>query len=296
MSETANPQQALIDGATRLFAIVGDPIGQVKSPVVFNPRFAAAGINAVLVPVHVRPEAFDATMRGLMAFGNLDGIMVTVPYKARVLPLLDHVLPMAERVGALNAIRREADGSWSGDMFDGRGLIRGLGERGISLAGRTVQLLGAGGGGSAVAVAVADAGAASLGIFDVEAAKAEALAARVAAAYPSCRVAAGPPALAGHDVLINATPIGMAPGDGFPAPMDGLTAEVLVVDIIMKPEVTPLLAHARSLGCTAYGGRLMLEGQAEEVARFFRIGAFSSEVDTGSREENATEQKLRDAS
>ncbi|QCI64138.1 shikimate dehydrogenase family protein [Phreatobacter stygius] len=271
MTDTLN-RQVLIDGATRLYAIIGDPIAQVKSPGVFNPRFAAAGLNTVKIPVHVRPERFEETVRGLMAIGNLDGMMVTVPYKARVIPLLDRVLPMAAKVGAVNAIRREPDGSWTGDMFDGRGLVRGLHERDIRLDGRRIMLIGAGGGGSAVAIAVADAGAAALTIFDVDPAKAEALAARAAKAYPACAVRAGAPAIDGHDMLINATPIGMAPGDGFPAPLDGLTADMLVVDIIMKPEVTPLLAHARSLGCVAFGGRVMLEGQAEEVARFFGIG------------------------
>lgn len=274
MNAMPNPpnQQVLIDGATRLYAIIGDPIVQVKSPGVFNPRFAEAGMNAVKVPVHVRPESFEATLRGLMAIANLDGMMVTVPYKSRVIPLLDHVLPMAAKVGAVNAMRRETDGSWTGDMFDGRGLVRGLRERDIRLDGRRIMLVGAGGGGSAVAVAVADAGAAKLRIFDVDPARADALAGRVAKAYPACQVSAGAPEIAGHDMLINATPIGMAPGDGFPAPLDGLTADVLVVDIIMKPEVTPLLAHARGLGCVALGGKVMLEGQAEEVARFFGIG------------------------
>ena len=266
-------RQALIDGATRLFAIIGDPIAQVKSPGVFNPRLAAAGLNAVQVPVHVLPDRFDETVRGLMAMANLDGFMVTVPYKARVIPLLDEVLPMAAKVGAVNAARREPDGRWVGDMFDGRGLVRGLKERGIRLDGRRVLLLGAGGGGSAVAIALADAGAAALTIVDVDAGKAAALAERTAGAYPACAARAGEPSLAGHDMLVNATPAGMAAGDGLPVPLDGLGADMLVVDIVMKPDVTPLMAHARARGCTVFGGRVMLDGQAEEVARFLRIGA-----------------------
>ena len=90
------PSQPLIGGSTRLFAIIGDPIGQVKSPTTFNPRFAAAGLDAVLIPVHVRPERFDETVSGLMAVGNLDGIIVTVPYKARIVPFIDHLLPTAD--------------------------------------------------------------------------------------------------------------------------------------------------------------------------------------------------------
>lgn len=265
-------QQVTIDGETRLLAIIGDPIAQVKSPKVLNPRFAAAGMDTVLLPVHVKPDLFDATVKGLMAIGNLDGIIITVPYKTRILPLIDHVAPMATQVGAANAMRRQPDGRWYGDMFDGRGLVRGLRNAAISPEGRRIMLIGAGGAGSAVAVALADAGVSALTIFDVDGAKADALARRVAAAFPACAVRAGPVDIPAHDTLINATPIGMAPGDGPPAPLDGLTSTVLVIDVIIKPETTPFLDFARATGCRTFNGRLMLDGQAEELANFFGAG------------------------
>jgi shikimate dehydrogenase len=271
MSDTA--RQPAIDGASRLYIIIGDPVAQVKSPGVYNPKFADAGMNTVFVPAHVPSAQFDTVMRGIMQLGNLDGLMVTVPHKARMIPLVDRVLPMGAKVGAINAIRREADGTWTGDMFDGTGLIRGLTNRSISMKGRRVMLVGAGGGGSAVAIAVADAGAAAVSVFDADSAKAEAVAARIAQHYPSCIVRHGAVTFEGHDTFINATPIGMAPGDGPPVPLDGLRPDMLVIDIIMKPEVTPLMAHARTLGCTVIGGKAMLEGQAEQVAEFYRIGA-----------------------
>ena len=269
------PAQALIDGSTRLFAIIGDPIAQVKSPQTLNPRFAAVGLNAVLIPVNVKPEKFDATVRGLMAVGNLDGLIITVPYKSRILPLLDHVLPMADKVGAANAARRQADGSWSGNMFDGTGLVASLRQAAVRLEGRHIMLIGAGGAGSAVAVAVADAGASGMTIFDVDHAKAAALARRVATAFPHCPAVAGAVRVAGHDTVINATPIGMAPGDGLPAPVDGLAADVLVIDVIVKPDTTPLLDHARALGCRTFNGRAMLDGQAAELVRFLAAGSGS---------------------
>jgi shikimate dehydrogenase len=268
-----NGTQVPINGATRLYAIIGDPIAQVKSPQVLNPRFAAAGLNAVLFPVHVKPELFDETVRGLMAIANLGGIIATVPYKARIIPFIGNVLPMAAKVGAANALRRGPDGSWSGDMFDGRGLVRGLRDASIPLEGRRVMLVGAGGAGSAVAVALADAGVAAMTIFDVELGKAQALADRVAMAFPACSVRAGPVGIPGHDLLINATPIGMAAGDDLPMALDGLTPKVLVIDVIHKPGTTPFVDQARALGCRAFDGHLMLNGQAEELAAFFIDGA-----------------------
>lgn len=262
-----------IDGATRLYAIIGDPVAQVRSPQVFNPILARAGRNAVLVPCHVLPDRFEEAVRGLMALGNLDGIVVTVPYKVRALGIADRVLPVGRQVGAVNALRREPDGTWSADMFDGRGLTRGLAGLGLAVEGVRAMVIGAGGAGSAVAVALAEAGAAALTLFDVDGVKADALAVRVREAYPACAVRVGEPAAAGHGMLVNATPVGMAPEDGLPADLGPLPSDLLVVDVIMKPEVTPLMRHAQACGCRVIGGRTMLDGQAEELADFLRMRA-----------------------
>jgi shikimate dehydrogenase len=273
-SANADARQVPIRGSTRLYAIIGDPIAQVKSPEILNPRFAAAGMDAVLVPVNVRPERFEETVSGLMAVGNLDGIIATVPYKARIMPFIDNVLPAAAVVGVANALRRETDGRWSGNMFDGLGLVRGLGEASVTPAGRKIMLVGAGGVGSAIAVALADAGAATIMIFDIDAGKAEALARRVSAAFPACTVRAGPVEIAGHDTLVNATPIGMAPEDSLPMALDGLGPETIAIDVIHKREgVTPFLDRARALGCRIFDGHVMLHGQAEELAQFFASAA-----------------------
>src|SRR5262245_39221347 len=105
-------ERPAVDGASRLYGIIGDPIAQVRSPVVFNAKFRALGLNAVMLPLQVRPGDFDAGMRGLKALTNLDGILVTLPYKSLVGAHVDRVLPAAQRIGAINAIRRDPDGAW----------------------------------------------------------------------------------------------------------------------------------------------------------------------------------------
>jgi len=259
----------LVDGATRLYAIIGDPIAQVGSPRVFTTRFRAAGMNALMLPFHVRPDRFGDTLRGIMTLANLDGIVVTVPYKARVLPFVERVLATAKQVGAVNAIRRDPDGAWTGDMFDGRGLVRGLAAHQYAVAGKRAMLIGAGGAGSAIAFALAEAGAAAVTLFDLDAQKSNNLAARVRDAYPSCRLGIGAPTGDDHDLLINATPTGMSADDGLPAPLPPLARTLFVADVITKPEVTPLLRYAQACGCPTMGGGHMLEGQADEIMRFF---------------------------
>jgi shikimate dehydrogenase len=267
------PTNAAITGETRLFVIVGHPVAQVKAPMAFNPLFRAAGRNAVMVPIEVAPERLDATIAGLKAIANLDGIVVTVPHKARMAELVDDVLPTGRMVGAINAARRERDGRWTGDMFDGRGSVHGLRAAGIEPKGRKILLVGAGGAGGAVAFAMAEAGAARLTICDIEAAKARRVIEGVRQAYPAAQVEAGPAAPdAGHDTVINATPLGMAPSDPLPVDPATITPAMLVVDVIMKPDVTPLLKAAEARGCRTVLGRHMLDGQVPAVAAFFGIG------------------------
>lgn len=258
----------VITGRTRLLGIVGDPIAQVRSPEVYNPRLARAGHDVVLLPMRVRAADFDATMRGLMALANLDGLVITYPHKERALHLLDEVGAVGRQVGAVNAMRRDPDGRWIGDMFDGAGLLRAVADIGVPVPGARVLLIGAGGAGRAIAVSLAAAGAAGLCIVDIDSGRADALASQLRTAFPSCDARSGPPHLDGITLLVNASPVGMNAGDGLPVPLDGLASSVGVVDIVPKPEVTPLLALAAARGCRHAGGKTMIAGQADAVLEF----------------------------
>jgi shikimate dehydrogenase len=272
MSASAtNEDMPIVDGATRLYGIIGDPIAQVKSPEILTARIRAAKRNALLLPMHVKPELFDETVRGLKALANLDGIVITVPYKPRIVPFVDKLLPTGERVGAINAMRREPDGTWVGDMFDGKGMLRGLQEQGADPKGLRVMLLGAGGAGSAIADAVADAGAASLTIFDVDKNRAEQLAKRISKWHPGCKAGAGVASADNMDIVINATPIGMAEGDPLPMTFGKLDAKFVAADVVVKPGPTPFLRQAEAQGCRIVGGRAMIGGQVSELLRFFGI-------------------------
>lgn len=260
-----------IIGETRLFAIIGDPIAQVRSPDLYNPRIARAGHNAVLVPLHVPAARFDTALRGLLALGNLDGLVVTTPFKERILPFADVVRAGGRQVGAINALRRESDGRWTGDIFDGIGLLAAIGSLAQTARGRQVLLLGAGGAGSAIAFALAGAGAERIGIFDLIAERAERLAARVRSFYGACGASAAVPDIAGYDLLINATPVGMEPDFALPPIIGALHPGITVIDIVPKPATTTLLAQAQALGCPTANGQAMISGQADAVLAFFGI-------------------------
>jgi shikimate dehydrogenase len=258
-----------LTGKTRLYAIVGDPVAQVRSPEVFTPRFAEAGVDAVLVAVHVPVAHFDAAMPALLSLGNLDGVLVTVPFKARMLPFADHVGTNAKAIGAVNALRRELDGTWTGDMFDGIGFVHGIERKGARVQGRRVVLFGAGGAGSAIAAALAAAGVASIHLVDVEAGRAAALVEKLAPAFPQCEFSVVTKKPDDVDMIVNASPVGMKPDDPMPAELGPLSRDTLVGDVVITPTATALIRHAQRHGCTWADGRDMHGGQVDTLLAFF---------------------------
>jgi shikimate dehydrogenase len=262
-----------IDGATRLYGIVGDPIAQVRSPQVFTERFAALGANAILVPVHIREPQFEAVFPALLDVANLDGLLVTVPFKVRALRYAARTGQAAGIIGAVNALRREADGSWIGEMFDGEGFVRALEAKGASARGRHVLQFGAGGAGSAIACALSQAGAARIDLVDPLAERARALAARLRAAFPSCEYTVASGRAGPVDLIVNASTVGMRPDDGLPGDVGELGPDVVVGDVIIKPTPTALIRAATAAGCTWLDGRDMHTGQSGAIVEFFAPAA-----------------------
>ncbi|WP_233856145.1 shikimate dehydrogenase family protein [Paraburkholderia sp. HD33-4] len=258
-----------IDGATRLFAIVGDPVVQVRSPSVYTACFAQAGLNAVLVAAQASRENFDTAMRGLMSLGNLDGLLITSPHKAAALGFASRVSTRARVVGAVNALRREPDGSWTGDMFDGVGFAHAA-QRLAPIADKRVLLFGCGGAGAAIAAELAAQGARSISLVDPEVNRAQRLLAALTEHFPHCTVA---PAGNGeqYDCVVNASVVGMNEGDGLPGDPGPLGAQSLVGDVVLRPPAQPtaLVALARSAGARIVTGQDMHAGQVEAILNFF---------------------------
>jgi shikimate dehydrogenase len=258
-----------IAGATRVYPIIGDPIAQVRSPLTITEGFAARGLDAICIPMHVPAERFDAIIPALFAIPNIDGMLVTVPFKARMLAFADRLGKAAKTIGAVNALRRESDGSWTGDMFDGMGFIRGAERKGENLRGRRVALFGAGGAGSAIAYALADAGVRSIDIIDPDASRAGALIEKLGVAVPQCAIKSASRLPNGVDMVVNASPVGMRADDGLPGEIPRLDAGTLVGDVVIRPEPTPLIRHATACGCRWVDGRDMHAGQVDAITTFF---------------------------
>lgn len=259
-------------GATRLFPVVGSPVAQVQAPAMFNPRLAAAGLDALVVALELPPAQVVEACGALLRSASIGGLLVTVPYKQTLLALADELGDEARAVGAVNALRRGADGRIHGELFDGLGFVAGLRAAGHEPAGQRVLLLGAGGAGSAIASALERAGAQRLGVFDPRPGAANALARTLHARFPACETQAlQSPDARGCTLVVNASPLGMRAGDPLPLDAQALDAGTLVAEVVMQPAVTPLLHAAAARGLPTHAGRAMLEHQVDAYLDFFGL-------------------------
>lgn len=268
-----------ITGSTRVYFVIADPIDQVRAPELFNQVFSMYGVDAVVVPLNVKAEDFDSTLKALLRVPNVDGVFLSIPHKPAALSVVDRCSKLAKVAGAVNAVRRAPDGALEGDLFDGLGFIKALDNARIGYAGKRVLLIGAGGAAAAIAVALAACGAAEIAIFDPAGDKAAQLVARIAEAFRvAARVAASNDP-AGYDLVVNASPLGMKQGDPVPCDVARLDAGAAVFDVLMKNQPTPLVRAARARALAAEPGFEMLIQQAPLYLHFFGLDAAASGIE-----------------
>jgi shikimate dehydrogenase len=255
-------------GATRVIFIVGDPIAQVQSPYGVTQSLRERQADAIVVPAHVKPADIDAFFALAERMPNVDGILVTVPHKFDAVRLCAHVSARARSIGAANVVRRAADGRWDADMCDGEGYVAGLRKAGCEPRGKRALLVGAGGAGSAIAHALVDAGVSALALHEADAARRDALAAKLRA-YGAVEPGIGSTDPSAFDLVINATPMGMKPDDPLPVDAGKLAGSTFVGDVVTMPPVPPLIEAARARGCATMTGAGMFEAVRDCILAFY---------------------------
>ena len=267
-----------ISGRARLFAVLGDPVHQVRAPEMLNPVFAELGLDAVLVPVHAPAGHLGEVVRGLQRAGNVDGLLVTVPHKDAARSFAEVHSPAVRLAGSTNALRRGADGRWYAENFDGAGFVAGLTAAGHPPAGRRVTLVGAGGAGGAIAAALVLAGVARLEVVDVDAQRVRRLLRRLERHAPAqlreVRLCQGQPPVGGDaDLVVNATPLGLDERDPLPFAPAAAAPGTVIADIHMTPRETRLLRAAAARGLPVHHGEHMLSHQLVLYREFFGLRA-----------------------
>lgn len=260
-----------ISGHTRSVGVIGEPVRHSLSPTIFNAAFRAAGLDWAYLAFEVPEGAAGLAMAGVRALG-LEGVSVTMPHKAAVIPALDALTPDAEALGAVNCVVRRG-GELVGHNTDGPGFVDALQvDEGIELAGKRVVVVGAGGAARAVIRALAGAGVREVVVVNRTRGTAERA---VALAGPVGRLG-GAADVAGADLVVNATPLGMgvvvgADGTSEPLPVEpeALAPGQVAVDLVYHPAVTPWLRAARQRGLVTVNGLGMLIHQAAHAFRLW---------------------------
>ena len=269
----------VISGRTKLCGVIGDPIEHTMSPVMHNAAFRETGIDYLYVPFRVKSEELGAAIQAMRAL-NIRGLSVTIPHKVAVIPFLDGLGPLAEKIGAVNTIVNQ-DGSLKGHNTDASGFLQALLEKGVEPQGKNVLILGAGGASKAISLILADRGA-NLTILNrlLELDWAKELAGRLSQLF--AREVQGlelnrknlADNLPKADILVNATSVGMSPDvDQTPVDSDLLRPDLLVFDIVYNPINTRLLREAGAAGAETIHGLEMLVWQ----------GALAFELWTGQK-------------
>ena len=238
---------------SKIYGVIADPVAHSKSPVIHNRAFQARRLDAVYLPFLVGPHQLNEWMKLALNL-PVGGFSVTIPHKQKIVRYLDVVEPLAKRIGAVNTVWRRA-GKWRGTNTDVHGVVQPL-TRHLRPAHSSVLIAGYGGAARAAAIALLDAGA-RITITGRNMQKAQQLAGAVKAEAVSLKEAQTQT----YDVLIHATPLGMAPDVGgiiFP----GRIPASIVFDMVYNPHETLLLRHAREQGCTIIHGSEMLVAQA----------------------------------
>ena len=268
-----------MSGTSRICGIIGDPIAHSMSPAIHNAAFDKLGLNYLYVPFRVKREELGKAIAGVRAL-NIRGLNVTIPHKVTVIPFLDELDPLAQRIGAVNTIVND-DGVLTGYNTDATGFLQTLLERGGEPRGKNVVILGAGGASRAISFILAERGA-RLVILNrlLELDWAEELASRISQVFKKEVKALElneknlKKVLANADILVNATSVGMSPNiDETPVSPDLLRPSLTVFDIVYNPIKTRLLREAEAAGAKTISGVDMLVWQ----------GALGFELWTGAK-------------
>ncbi|HZI84891.1 MAG TPA: shikimate dehydrogenase [Casimicrobiaceae bacterium] len=262
----------MISGKTALIAHLGYPTDAFKAPLIYNPWFEKAGIDAAVVPMGVKAGDYPGVLKSLFKLTNIRGALVTMPHKVTTVGLVDECTTTVKVAGSCNAILKRDDGTMLGDMFDGTGFTRGVRRKGFVFGGAKCLVVGAGGVGSAIAASLAAEGVAAIALFDINVASSEGLAARLRQHYPRLDVQVRSNDPAGYDLVVHGTPLGMKSADPLPFDVTRLAPQTFVGEVVMKQEITPLLRAVQAKGCRFVVGTDMLFEMIPAYLEFFGFG------------------------
>ena len=248
---------------SEIVALFGQPVAENPTQYMHEAAFQSLGLDWRYVTLEIPPDRLAGAVQGMRAM-NFAGANCTLPHKVAVMQYLDEITPTARKIGAVNTIVRQPDGTLLGENTDGKGFIRSLEEASVPVQGARAVVLGAGGAARAICVELANAGAAGITLVNRTEERGAALAAQVAE-RTGVRTQFVPwrgeyPVPADTQLLVNATSIGLFPNvnDAVPVDYGTIRPEMVACDVIPNPPSTPFVQHAAAAGATVLDGLGML--------------------------------------
>ncbi|SNX55337.1 shikimate dehydrogenase [Thermoanaerobacterium sp. RBIITD] len=253
-----------IDSKTKIYGLIGHPVGHSLSPLIHNTAFLDQKLNCIYDCFDVLPENIKDAVFGIKALGIM-GVNVTVPYKEMVIPYLDFISDEAKLIGAVNTIKNN-DGRLEGYNTDASGFIESLLEQGVEIRGKNVVILGAGGAARAIAVAFSLNDVNSITIANRTEGKAYNLYKYIKEKFRTeCKYTSLDELIDfdNIDILINATSVGMFPNvNATPVDEKIIRKAKFIYDLIYNPKETLFLRYAKKYGIKNSNGLNMLINQA----------------------------------
>ena len=254
--------QITVNGRTKLYGIVGNPVDHSFSPLMHSVAFQKIGYNAVYLPFPIEENRLGRLLEAFRLIGVL-GFNVTIPFKEKIVPYLDRLSPAANTLQSVNTVVR-VDDLWVGDSTDGSGFVRSLEETNVEITDQSVLLIGAGGSARAIAYALAEKKIKRLQIVNRTKEKAEAMKNMLGSSYPRIQVNISQEIRESFDILINCTSVGTKEGAS-PVSEEEMCRCRQIIDIIYNPLQTTLLKKAGKKGLSWQNGLGMLLYQGVEA-------------------------------
>lgn len=263
-----HPPTPSVNGRTAVIPLLAYPSEHVRTPGFFNQYCSEHGINAVMVPWKVSPTGLHAAIEAIRQIENIPGFVITIPHKQEVCQHCDSLEGLAEVMGVCNAVRKNTDGTLTGRMYDGRGFVQGLQDRGVALAGKSILLAGAGGVATAIAFELAGSQVRRIGIQNRSINKGRELAEQLLRHFPVLDIELNPQHVEAYDIAINGTSLGLQPDDPLPFDPVNLRPDTVVAEVVMQPDITPLLQRASENGQRIHKGVHMVTTQIQLLVGF----------------------------
>ena len=257
-----------LNGATRLYPLLGDPIIYARSPDWLSKHMAKRGMNCISLPMEVPDGQLKVVMDGLAATGNVDGLSLTMPHKITGVQYCATLSETSEMLGVVSAIRRNKDGSWYGHTTDGDAFVKAQIDRGAKIEGAKVLVMGAGGAGSAVVISMLEQGAGEVAVFDLDETRTERIVGLMKEKVGDRVRVAKTNDPTGFDVVSNATSMGMDDNDPIPLDPSKLTSDMFVGDVVAGHGETKIIKAAKAAGCQTADGDDMVVAVLDVMCDF----------------------------